>query len=153
MRIAEIMTRDVRSIEPTESVADAAHLMGELDVGVLPVEDDGKLVGIVTDRDIAIRGVAGGLHGGSPVFRIMTDEVISCREDDDLAEVLATMGRQQVRRIPVCSETGTLIGMIALGDAARGDKDRDEIAETLSDISQPHGRHSQSPHPASIRTG
>lgn len=148
MKVSEIMTRPVRSIEPTESIADAARLMGELDVGVLPVEDDGNLVGIVTDRDIAVRGVAAALHGGAPVLRIMTEKVVTCREDDDVEVALAVMARQQVRRMPVCTEKGTLIGMLSLGDAARRDPDRGEVAETLSDICLPRGQHSQTLHAA-----
>jgi len=148
MKISEIMTREVRSIEPTESIADAAHLMGELDVGALPIEEDRTLVGIVTDRDIAVRGFGKGLHGGAPVLRIMTDKVISCREDDDVEDVLAIMGRQQIRRVPVCSKTGTLIGMFAIADAARRDPAWQEVAGALTDISRPHGRHSQTLHAA-----
>ena len=143
MKVAEIMTRPVRSIEPTEGLADAARLMGELDVGVLPVENDGKLVGIVTDRDIAVRGMAAGLHGGAPVLRVMSDTVIACREDDDVEDALAVMARQQVRRIPVCTQEGALIGMMSLGDAARRDPDRKEVAETLGEICLPRGRHFQ----------
>jgi CBS domain-containing protein len=151
MKISELMTRDVRSIEPTESIADAAHLMGELDVGALPVEDDSALVGIVTDRDIAVRGFGGGFHAGTPVLRVMTEKVISCRDDDDVEDVLAVMGRQQIRRIPVCNESGTLVGMFALADAARRDPDWQEVAGALSDISRPHGAHSQALHAVDAR--
>ena len=144
MKVAEIMSRSVRSIEPTESIADAARLMAELDVGALPVEDGGELVGIVTDRDVAVRGVAAGIHDGAPVLRIMSQGLITCREDDDVSDVLTVMARQQVRRIPVCNETGTLIGMMSLGDAARRDPDRREVAETVGEISLPRGLHCQS---------
>jgi CBS domain-containing protein len=153
MKISDLMTRDVRSIAPTESIADAARLMAELDVGALPVEDGGALAGIVTDRDIAVRGVAAGLHGGAPVLRVMTGKVISCREDDDVEDVLAIMGRQQIRRVPVCSEGATLIGMFALGDAAGQDPDVREIAGALAGISRKRGRHSQALHTLAVDAG
>lgn len=144
MKIGDIMTRSVRSIEPTENIVKLAHLMGELDVGAIPVIEHGKIVGIVTDRDIAIRAVAAGLHNGTPVLRIMSRDVKSCREADEVDEVLATMSEQQVRRMPVCSAGGELVGMISIGDLARWDRDKDEVAETLSDICRPLGLHSQS---------
>lgn len=143
MKICDIMTRPVRSVEPTENIVQAAQLMGELDVGAIPVTEDGKLVGIVTDRDIAIRAVAAGLHNGTPVLRIMSPDVRSCRENDVLEEVLEVMGQQQVRRMPVCSANGELVGIISIGDLARWDRHKDEVAETLSDICRPLGLHSQ----------
>lgn len=148
MKVAEIMSRAVCSVAPTESIADTARLMAELDIGALPVEDDGRLVGIVTDRDIAVRGVAAGLHDGAPVLRIMSKKVITCREDDELSDVLAVMARQQVRRIPVCNEKETLVGMLSLGDAARRDSDRREVADAIGEISLPRGLHCQSLEPA-----
>jgi CBS domain-containing protein len=143
MNVREIMTCPVHSVPPTESMAQAAHLMAEVDVGILPVEDEGRLVGVVTDRDIAVRGVACGLHGGAPVLRVMTDKVVSCRDDDDVEDALAVMARQQIRRMPVCNEEGTLIGMLTLADAARNDRNREEVADTLGDICRPQGHHSQ----------
>ncbi len=143
MKVAEIMSRSVRSIGPTESVADAARLMAEHDVGALPVEDSGRLVGIVTDRDIAVRGVAAGLHHGAPVLRIMSRDMITCSEQDEVEQLLGVMARQQVRRIPVCSEGGALIGMIGVGDVARRDPHRADVSETLGEICLPRGRHSQ----------
>lgn len=143
MKAAEIMSSNVRSIESTESIADAAHLMAELDVGVLPVIDSGKLVGILTDRDIAIRGFGAGLHSGSPVLRIMTSDVKTCSADDELDRVLERMGEEQVRRMPICSESGEIVGMISVGDLAERDPDKDEVSETLKDICRPQGVHSQ----------
>lgn len=146
MRAIDVMSRHVRSIEPTRTIADAAHIMAEFDVGVLPVVDHGELVGIVTDRDLALRGFAPELHPGSPVLRVMSSDVQTCQEDDELDDVLEAMGDQQVRRMPVCSETGDLVGMISIGDLARSDPDKDEVTEALSDICRPAGLHCQGLH-------
>jgi CBS domain-containing protein len=148
MKAIDVMSAHVRSIEPTRTIADAANIMAELDVGVLPVIDGGELVGIVTDRDLALRGFSPGMHAGSPVLRVMSAHVQTCQEDADLDDVLETMGEQQVRRMPVCSDSGDVIGMISIGDLARRDPDKDEVAETLSDICRPAGLHCQGAHAA-----
>ena len=144
MKVGNMMSRSPRSVSPTESIAGVAALMADADVGALPVVDDGSIVGIVTDRDLAIRGLAAGLHGGAPVFRAMTRNVATCGPDDELADVLAGMAEQQVRRMPVCSADGELVGMVALGDAARSEEYAGEAAEALGAICRPHGRHCQS---------
>lgn len=149
MKATDVMSRHVRSIEPTRTIADAAHMMAEFDVGVLPVIDDDELVGIVTDRDLALRGLVPGVHAGSPVLQIMSSQVQTCQEDDDLDEVLDAMGSQQVRRMPVRSDSGDVVGMISIGDLARRDPDKDEVAETLSDICRPAGLHCQGLHATS----
>jgi CBS domain-containing protein len=144
MKAIDVMSPQVRSIEPTRTIADAANMMADLDVGVLPVIDGGELVGIVTDRDLALRGFAPGLHAGSPVLRVMSSQVQTCQEDEELDGVLETMSQQQVRRMPVRSDSGDVVGMISIGDLARRDPDKDEVAETLSDICRPAGLHCQS---------
>lgn len=143
MKIRNIMTPSVETVSPTDTVADAARMMGELDIGVLPVVDDGMLVGMVTDRDIAIRGVAGGLHHGSPVLRVMSEDVETCSVDDDVDDVLDRMGQEQVRRMPVTSGDGELIGIVSISDAAREGDDEDDVGEALSSIARPSGRHCQ----------
>jgi CBS domain-containing protein len=148
MKAIDVMSAHVRSIEPTRTIADAANIMAELDVGVLPVIEGGELVGIVTDRDLALRGFAAGMHAGSPVLRVMSAHVQTCQEDADLDDVLEAMGEQQVRRMPVCSNSGDVVGMISIGDLARRDPDKDEVAETLSDICRPAGLHCQRAHAA-----
>ena len=144
MKISEVMCDRVRSARPTEAIAEAAQAMAEEDVGTLPVVDDGRLVGIVTDRDLALRGLADGLHGGAPVLRVMTPEVVICRPDDEIEDVLEIMAEQQIRRVPVCGTGGELLGMFSIADAARRDPDKDKVGEALAEISQPHGRHCQS---------
>lgn len=133
----------MRSIESTESIGDAAQLTGEFDIGVLPVVDTGKLVSILTDRDIAIRGFRPDFHSGSPVFRIMTPDVKTCCVQDDLDRVLERMAGEQVRRMPICSRSGELVGIISVGDLVNRDPDKDELFETLKDICRPQGLYSQ----------
>lgn len=145
MKIRDIMNTSVRSIEPTESIADAARIMAKDDIGALPVVESGKIVGMVTDRDLAVRGIAQGLHGGSPVLGVMSADITSCREDEDVEDLLERMGKQQVRRMPVCSAAGDLVGIVSIGDAARFDRDKDEVGDALGEISTPHGRHCQTP--------
>lgn len=145
MKICEIMQADVRSAEPTQSIADAARIMAQGDIGALPVVEAGKIVGIVTDRDLAVRGLASGLEGSAPLSTVMSADVATCREDDDLASLLGKMGEQQIRRMPVCSDAGGLVGIVSLGDAARFDGDREEVGHALAEISVPHGRHCQGP--------
>ena len=147
MKVQDIMTRCVRSIGPTDSIAKAAALMAEHDVGLLPVVDDGRLVGIVTDRDLAVRGLAHGLHGGAPIFRVMTEEVSTCLPEADLAEALHLMAGEQVRRLPVCSGDGMLLGMVSLGDAACQAEYGGEAGETLRAVIRPRGRHCQTSRP------
>lgn len=145
MRVSDIMTGSVDSIRSTDTIAHAARRMAELDVGVLPILGDGKLVGIVTDRDIAVRAVAADLAPDVPVLRIMSDRVATCRLDDDLGSVLALMSREQIRRMPVCADDRDVIGIVALADLA-AHAPKEDVAETLSDICEPGGLHCQTVH-------
>ena len=143
MKISQVMSKQVRSINSTAGIAQAARMMGEFDIGVLPVVDDGDLVGIVTDRDIAVRGLAGGLHSGSTVMQIMSADGRLCRENADRGDALELMSHEQVRRLPVRSDSGELVGMISIGDFATKDDDEEEVTETLRGICHPAGLHSQ----------
>ena len=143
MKVKDIMTQAVEHVSSTESIADAAAMMGNRDIGALCVIDEGKLVGIVTDRDIAVRGMAHGWHGGSPVLQVMSREVQTCREDDQVDDALELMANEQVRRMPVCAEDGSVVGIFSIGDAARYDKDKEEVTATLRDICRPSALHSQ----------
>ena len=144
MQVRDIMTASVDSIEVTESIADAARRMADKDVGCLPVMAGDKLVGIVTDRDLAIRGLGAGLHPACSVLRVMTEEVEICRPDDQVDDVLKAMAEEQVRRVPVCTEEGELVGMVTLADVARYDRaEKDEVSEALALICHPSGHHSQ----------
>ena len=114
-------------------------MMREGDVGSLPVVESGKLVGIVTDRDIVVRAVAEGMEPSTPVSEAMTKEIFAVRPDDFVFEAIRMMGDKQVRRIPVVEESGELAGIIAMADIALEMEDEREIAETLEDISSGAG--------------
>ena len=144
MKVSDCMTRDVRVAAPTQSLREAAALMAELDVGILPVGDNDRLVGMITDRDIAVRGVARGLGPDATVQEVMTDTVKYCFADQSIEEVSRNMGDIQVRRLPVVDREKRLVGIISLSDIANGEGATDEAGEALRDIAQPGGEHSQS---------
>jgi len=146
MKVSDCMTRDVRVTSPDQSLRDAALLMGELDVGVLPVGENDRLVGMVTDRDIAVRGVGQGLGPDARVREVMTDSVMYCFEDQSIEEVSRNMGDVQVRRMPVVDRQKRLVGILSLSDIANGEGATDEAGEALRDITQPGGEHSQTVH-------
>lgn len=134
-RCREIMTKSVRTASPEMSVREAASLMREGDMGAVPVVDAGKLIGIVTDRDIVIRVVAEGKDSATPVAEAMTTNLFTVKPDDFVFEAIRLMGDKQVRRIPVINESGELVGIIAMADVALETEDEREIAETLEEIS------------------
>lgn len=144
MKVKEAMTRDVRLVKPDQPISEAARLMGELDVGALPVEENDRLVGIITDRDIAVRAVAAGRGPDTPVSEVMSREVKYCFEDQSIDEVTQNMGELRVRRLPVLTRDKRLIGILSLGDLAIDETARDEAGEALGGISRPGGQHSQS---------
>lgn len=145
MQVEDIMTRAVHSVRPGDSIAEAARTMAENDVGVLPVIDDRDLVGIVTDRDIAVRAVAAGIPPDLPVRRVMSEDFSTCYPDDDVRDVLETMANEQVRRLPVCDEQDRVIGIVGLADAAHCDPEASEVTETFAEICQSTGLHCQAP--------
>jgi CBS domain-containing protein len=144
MKIREAMTRDVRMVRPDQTIREAAHLMAELDIGALPVEDGDRLVGMITDRDIAVRAVAEGRGADTMVREVMTNEVKYCFDDQDIEEVTRNMGEQRLRRLPVVDRNKRLVGILSLGDLALDEDVQDEAGEALGGISRPGGEHSQS---------
>ena len=139
MRCREIMTSNVRTAAPDTQLREVAVMMRDGDVGSLPVVENGKLVGIVTDRDIVVRAVAEGRDATSPVSEAMTAEIYAVRPDDFVFEAIRMMGDKQVRRIPVVGESGELAGIIAMADIALEMEDERDIAETLEEISSGAG--------------
>lgn len=139
------MTTDVDAVQSTSSIGEAARAMADQDVGALPILSDGRLVGIVTDRDIAVRGVAAHLSPDSPIRRVMSENVSTCSPNDELEDVLGIMAQEQIRRMPVCDDRGSVVGIVALADAAQHDADKEEVAQTLADICEPSGLHCQAP--------
>jgi CBS domain-containing protein len=134
------MTRTVRVADPDQSIRDAAMLMAELDAGVLPVGENDRLVGMITDRDIAIRAVAQGRGPDAPIREVMTPEVRYCFEDEDVDEVVQNMADIQVRRLPVVNRDKRLVGIISLGDVAQKE-DTHTTGEATAGVSQPGGKH------------
>jgi CBS domain-containing protein len=136
-QVSQAMTTGVRSMAPNESMMKAAQAMSELDVGVIPVCDGDRLVGMVTDRDIVLRGVAQGCPADeTPLSAVMTRDALWCREDQSLEEVAEKMRDAQIRRMPVVDRDQHLVGMLSLGDIATK-VDVHESGEVLKEISEP----------------
>jgi len=135
-RIRDVMTLDVRSVRPTDTIRTAAKAMQQMDVGALPVCDGDEVLGIVTDRDIVVRGLALDLDAGAPVETVMTAEVVTCSPDDDIEEVVEDMQDAQIRRIPVLDDQQRLVGMVSLGDLATKADER-LAGEALTQVSEP----------------
>jgi CBS domain-containing protein len=137
--VADVMTRGVRSMSPQDPVTLAARVMDELNVGVIPVCEDEKVIGMVTDRDIVVRGVAQDADTRSmKLADVMSTDVRCAHEDDDIDEVLGKMAHTQIRRMPVVDRKEHLVGIISLGDiAAKDPEDEQDIALSLGDISSP----------------
>ena len=134
--VSEIMTTGVHIIQPQESLRQAATLMQELDIGVLPVCDGVRLLGMLTDRDITVYGVAQGLNADDAcVSDVMTENIEYCTGDQDTEEVMRLMGEKQIRRLPVVDMDKNLIGIVSLGDLAL--RQPGHIDETVLQISQP----------------
>ncbi|HYD72455.1 MAG TPA: CBS domain-containing protein [Candidatus Binatia bacterium] len=144
MKIRDVMTPDVRTVAPTATIREAAQIMAETDVGALPVADNDRLVGMVTDRDIAVRAVAAGRGADTPVREAMSPEIKYCFEDDDVDDVCENLADQQLRRLPVVDSEKNLVGIVSLSDLAR-QGDSDAAGEALEGISKPGGQHSQRP--------
>ncbi len=138
------MTRDVRLVRPDQTIRDAAHLMAELDIGCLPVEGNDRMVGMITDRDIAVRAIAEGRGPDALVRDVMSTEVKYCFDDQSIDEITQNMAELRVRRLPVVNRQKRLVGILSLGDLAVDEKAQDEAGEALCGISRPGGQHSQS---------
>ena len=142
MRVNEAMSRDVRVANPQQRISDAAKMMAEIDAGALPVGENDRLVGMITDRDIAIRAVAEGKGPDTPVRDVMTKDIKYCFEDEELDHVSRNMAEIQVKRLPVVDRDKRLVGILALSDLAIQAGSR-PAAQALEGISQPGGRRSQ----------
>jgi CBS domain-containing protein len=131
----EIMTRNVKTASRATTLQETAVLMRDGDMGAMPIVEDGKLVGIVTDRDIVIRAIAEGKTAETAIGDVMTSEIFSVNENDFVFEAIRLMGDKQVRRVPIVNDAGELVGIIAMADVALETEDEREIAETLEEIS------------------
>ena len=139
MRVRELMTDSVKTVQPGATLPEVAKLMRDEDIGSVPVAENDKLIGMVTDRDIVIRGLADGGRLEAKCARdVMSQQVLYCREDESVEDVLKNMGEQQIRRLPVVNESKRLVGVVSLGDLstrARATK----TGEALKEISKPNG--------------
>ena len=142
MKIRDVMTRDVQTVTPDQTAQEAATFMLREDAGSMPVSDGGKLIGMITDRDIAVRGVARGYGPETQVRELMTDDVVCARIDDDVEEVAMRMSEAQVRRLPVLDENEQLCGIVSLGDLSR-ETDDETAHYALEGVSAEGEQHNQ----------
>lgn len=139
MRVSEAMSRDVRLASPDQTIRDVAKIMDDIDAGSVPVSENDRLVGMITDRDIAVRAVAAGKGPDTPVREVMSQEVKYCYDDEDLDHVAKNMGDIRVRRLPVVNRDKRLVGIVSLGDLAlKGEK---SVGNAVKGVSQPGGPH------------
>ena len=142
MKVSEVMTREVQTVSPDQSAQEAASFMLSADAGSIPVAEGDRLIGMITDRDIAVRGVAKGYGPDTPVRELMTDDLVVVRMDEDVEEAAEKMSSAQVRRLPVIDAEERLCGIVSLGDLSR--EADDQCAEqALEGVSQPGGEHRQ----------
>lgn len=142
MRVSEVMTPNVHIVRPDQTVQAVAQLMCDADIGALPVGENDRLIGVITDRDIAVRAIARGRGPDCPAREAMTTDVLYCFEEDEIEDIAMNMGDQQVRRLPVLNDDKRLVGVISLADmaAVRAHK---PVGEALEQIARPGGSHSQ----------
>ena len=144
MKVTEFMSHDVETVSPEQPIQEAAQFMLRADAGAMPVSDGEKLIGMVTDRDIAVRGVAEGLGPDTPVRDVMTEDLVYCFDDEEVEAVALKMSDAQVRRMPVLSREGeALVGIVSLGDISRSDQG-EAASVALDGITDPGGEHNQS---------
>jgi CBS domain-containing protein len=140
MRVSEAMTREVRVASPGQTIRDVAKIMDEINAGSMPVGDNDRLVGMITDRDIAIRAVALGKGPDTPVREVMSSEqVLYCYDDEEVDHVARNMASEQVRRLPVVNRDKRLVGIISFGDVAQ--KETRSASRTAKGVTKPGGQH------------
>ena len=147
MKIQDVMTRDPKFVTPDTPVREAARLMKDEDVGIVPVVDNEgsrRLVGVITDRDIAVRIVAEGRGADTPVRDVMSaDQLATCAPNADIDDAMDRMAAEQVRRIPIVDERGSLVGVVSQADVVRKANDNQKAERTVESISEPGGLHSR----------
>ena len=135
--LKNLMSRDVKVISPEMTIADAAKKMRDGDFGMMPVGEADRMIGSISDRDIAIRAVAEGKDGGTKVRDVMTEGIAWAYEDDTVEQAARIMSERQVRRLPILNRDKRLVGIVALGDFAVERSEMKPAAEALSEISKP----------------
>jgi CBS domain-containing protein len=136
-KVSEVMSTDVQTISPDDTIEEAAQEMRDGDFGLVPVVEDEQLVGVMTDRDIAIRAVAEGKDPSTPVGEVMSEGVVWVNEDDSIEDAARIMSEHQIRRLPVVDSEQHLVGIVSLGDFAVDSSEIEPVVEALSDISRP----------------
>jgi CBS domain-containing protein len=138
MQVAEIMTRDPEVVTSDFILKDAALKMRELDVGMLPIRNEDRLVGMLTDRDITVRATAEGRDpSNTKVSEVMTPEVVYCFEDQDVSEAAKLMQEKQIRRLPILNRQKRLVGIVSLGDVAVHGVKEKIVSKTVKEVSEP----------------
>lgn len=140
MRVSEAMTRNVRLCTPGAPIRDVARIMAEIEAGSMPVGENDRLIGMITDRDIAIRAVAEGKGPETPVREVMSEHIHYCFDDEEVEQVAKNMGDIRVRRLPVVNRHKRLVGILSLGDVARSAGEA-RTGAALAGVSQPGGAH------------
>ena len=136
-KLKDLMSRDVKVISPDMSIREAAREMRDGDFGMLPVGENDRMIGTISDRDIAVRAVAEGKDTGTKVRDVMSEGIAWAFEDDSVDEAVKIMSKHQVRRLPVVDRDKRLVGIVALGDFAVESSEIRPAAEALSEISKP----------------
>jgi CBS domain-containing protein len=134
MKVSEVMTAQVASAQPSSTIKAVGKMMSEVDSGAIPVVEDGRIVGLVTDRDIVLRAVAENADLDAAVSTIMSGEVQTCGEEDTVAEAVGKMSSLKIRRLVVVNDVGRMVGMISLGDISK-DYGAKQVGKTLEEIS------------------
>ena len=135
--LSEVMTRNVQVISPDATIREAAQQMRGGDFGMLPVGEDDRMIGAISDRDIAIRAIAEGKESTTTVRDVMSEGVVWAYDTDSIEDAARLMSEHQVRRLPVVNSDKRLVGIVALGDFAVDSRDIAPAAEALSEISKP----------------
>lgn len=135
MKVRDLMSKDVQVARPGDTLQEVARRMHDGDFGFMPVADADRLIGTITDRDIVIRAIAGGVSPSVPVVEFITRDPHTARADDDLKTVLDAMGSRQIRRLPVLDKDDRLVGVVSLGDLSTRVKEK-YAGEALEDISR-----------------
>jgi len=136
-QLKDLMSRDVKVIDPDMTIAEAAQRMRDGDFGMLPVGEDDRMIGTISDRDIAIRAIAEGKDADTKVREVMTEGIAWAYEDDSVEKAALIMSERQVRRLPVVNRNKRLVGIVALGDFAVEGSEIKPAAKALSEISKP----------------
>jgi CBS domain-containing protein len=144
MQVSDAMSRNVSIASPNDTLQSVAQIMAEKDLGFLPVGENDRLIGTITDRDIVVRALAKGQAASAQVREAMTNEIKYCFEDEDLDQITMKMGDLKVRRLPVLSRAKRLVGILSIGDAAHGCPETAGAA--LHHVAETGGPHSQLAH-------